>query len=191
MEKPDTMRSSKQNPEATQAVLIISDNKNNDLELFYPYYRFNEAGFKVDVASPTGEEIKGGHDFTLKPTKRVVDCKVQDYDLLYLPGGKAPASLRKDENVLKFVREFAAAGKPIAAMCHGPQILISAGLVKGKKLTAWPEVAKEVEEAGGIYTDQPTVIDGQYITARWPGDLPNHLEAALKALPVKSQWKAA
>jgi protease I len=192
MSKPtDTTISSKQNPASSIAVLIISDDKNNDLELFYPYYRLNEAGYRVDVASPSGDVIKGAHDFSLKTSLRVADAKPEDYALLYLPGGKAPSSLRKDENVLKFVKAFAAMGKPIAAICHGPQILVSAGLVKGKRLACWPEVAEEITKAGGTFIDQPLVEDGQFITARWPGDLPNHLEATLKALEGKANRKSA
>lgn len=191
MDKQQIMISSKQGSGSAPAVLIISDDKANDLELFYPYYRLCEAGYRVDIASPAGEAIKGDHGFEIKANLRVVDAKPENYALLYLPGGKAPASLRKDENVLNFVKAFAATGKPIAAMCHGPQILVSADLVKGKRLTSWPDVGEEITKAGGVHVDQPTVTDGQYITARWPGDLPNHLEATLKALEGSATRKSA
>jgi protease I len=184
----DTMRSSKPQPTgAAPRILIISDDKNNDLELFYPYYRFSEAGARVKIASPAGEEIKGSHSFTLKPDLRVADAKPADFDLLYLPGGQAPAKLRQDENVLKFVRDFVATGKPIAAICHGAQILASADVIRGSRLAAWPEVEDEIKEAGGTFVNLPLVQDGQFITARWPGDLPGHLEAVMKTLTTAGQ----
>ena len=93
-----------------------------------------------------------------------------------------PAALRKNEAVLDFVRQFAASGKPIAAVCHGPQILVSAGLVRGRTLSSYPEVASEITEAGGTWTDEALQIDGQFITARYPGDLPRHLHGTLEVL---------
>lgn len=180
--KQDTMTSSKAAEATGPRVLIISDDKFNDLELFYPYYRLSEAGFRVELATPSGEEITGSNGFSLKANLRVADARPADYALLYLPGGKAPASLRKDENVLKFVTEFVATGKPVSAICHGPQILAAAKVIGGKQLAAWPEVEEELRDAGAQFVNAPLVEDGQFITARWPGDLPNHLEATLKAL---------
>lgn len=191
MDKQNTMISSKTASPTAPAVLLISDDNYNDLELFYPYYRLCEAGYRVDIASPAGDEIKGDHGFAIASTKRVADANVSDYALLYLPGGKAPASLRKDENVLKFVKEFLASGKKIAAICHGAQILAAADVVRGKRLAAWPEVEKEITEAGGTFVNAPLVEDGPFITGRWPGDLPGHLEATLKALGEKNARKAA
>lgn len=191
--KQDTMRSSKMAKGSAPRVLILSDDHYNDLELFYPYYRLCEEGYRVSIASPAGEPIKGDHGFELNADLRVADAKPADYALLYLPGGKAPASLRKDENVLKFVRDFLAAGKPVASICHGAQILAAAGVIRGKRLAAWPEVESEIEEAGGIFVNQPLVEDGLFITSRWPGDLPSHLEATFKALQgqAKNRQSAA
>ncbi len=190
-QKPDTMSSSKQAPANAPRVLMISDDTFNDLELFYPYYRLSEAGYRVELATPSGDSIKGDHGFELKAQLRVADAKPNDYALLYLPGGKAPASLRNDENVLKFVKEFVATGKPIAAICHGPQILAAADVIRGKQLAAWPDVEPEVANAGGLFVNQPLVQDGPFITSRWPGDLPVHMEATLKALSTTAQRKAA
>ena len=163
-------------------VAILTGDKVEDIEFFYPYYRLAEAGYDVDVLTPDGEDFTGKHGIGISVSKRVADASPSMYELLYLPGGQAPATLRKNEDVLNFVRAFAATGKPIAAVCHGPQILVSAGLVKGHTMSAWPEVGKEIEDAGGTYTDEALQEEGQFITARWPGDLPRHLYGTLQAL---------
>ena len=165
-----------------EKIAIITDDNTEDLEFFYPYYRFNEAGYEVDVITANGGAFEGKHGIGLKDSKSIVDVKADDYELLYLPGGKAPQKLRKNKKVLKFVTDFAKTGKIIAAICHGPQILISAGLVKGKKIAAWPEVKDEIEEAGGIYADEALKESGQFITARKPGDLHRHLCGILECL---------
>ncbi len=168
-------------------VAILTGNKVEDIEFFYPYYRLAEAGYDVDVLTIDGEDLTGKHGLGISVSKKITDASPSSYALLYLPGGQAPATLRKDNDVLAFVKAFAATGKPIAAICHGPQILISAGLVKGRTLSAWPEVGKEIEDAGGTYTDEALQEEGQFITARWPGDLPRHLYGTLQALEGKSE----
>lgn len=163
-------------------VAILTADKTQDLEFFYPYYRLNEAGYDVDVITPDGGKFEGKQGMGLKETKAIGAAKAEDYALLYIPGGKAPTELRKNDQVLRFVKDFASSGKPIAAICHGPQVLISAGLVSGKRMAAWPEVAKELEEAGAIFIDEALVEDGQFITGRQPGDLPRHLYGVLDYL---------
>lgn len=165
-----------------EKVVIITADKTQDLEFFYPYYRLSEEGYTVDVVTPEGGKFEGKQGMGLKNTKSIREVRPQDYALLYIPGGKAPETLRKNKDVLNFVTSFAAAGKPIAAICHGPQVLISAGLVKGKQMASWPEVAKELQEAGATFVDEALVEDGQFITGRRPGDLPRHLYGVLKAL---------
>lgn len=191
MPEQNTYISSKNNPTAKQAVLIISADGFNEQELFYPYYRFNEAGFHVDIASINEGNIKGADGHSLPTTVALENIVVDDYALLYLPGGKAPAKLRESEEVLELVKRFDAAAKPIAAICHGPQILVSAGLVKGRTLAAYPEVQKEIEAAGGTFKNVELVQDGIYITSRWPGDLPTHLSAALHYLHQLNKRTAA
>ena len=189
--KQDTITSSKQNPQAKTAILIITADRVQDMELFYPYYRFNEAGFRVDVASPEGGEIKSEGGSVLPGCLPVDQVNPDDYALLYIPGGKAPQEMRKSDALLDMVRRFASSGKPIAAICHGPQVLVSAELVAGKRLTSFPEVGEEITEAGGQYTNAPLVEDGQFITSRWPGDLPLHLEAVFKRLGATQGSKKA
>ena len=182
--KPDTLAAvpAPKRIKKEDAILIITADKTQDLEFFYPYYRFIEEGYTVDVATPKGGSFAGKYGLGLKETKPIAEVRPKDYHLIYIPGGKSPQELRKNDEVLAFVREFAQSGKPIAAICHGPQVLISAGLVKGKQLAAWPEVRKEVEDAGGIYINEAFVQDGQFFTARMPGDLPRHLHGILHYL---------
>ena len=105
-----------------------------------------------------------------------------DYVLLYLPGGKAPAELRKNDQVIAFIKQFAASGRPIAAICHGPQLLVTADLVRGKQLAAYPGIREEIEKAGATFIDEALVEDGPFITARLPGDLHRHLYGVLHYL---------
>jgi len=165
-----------------QNVLIITADKTQDLEFFYPYYRLTEEGYTVDVATPEGGEFEAKNGFGLAETKAIGDVRVQDYELLYIPGGKAPAELRENEKVITFVKQFAATGKPVAAICHGAQVLISADLINGRQIAAWPEIKDEVEEAGATFVDEALVIDGQFITSRMPGDLHRHLYGVIEQL---------
>jgi protease I len=168
-----------------EKIVMITGNKVEDLEFFYPYYRLTEEGYQVDVVTENGGAFAGIHGLGLNESKKIDDVKPEDYALLYLPGGKAPSELRDNESVIRFVKEFAKSGKPIAAICHGPQILAAAGLVRGKQMAAWPEVAKEIENAGGTYVDEALVEDGQFITGRQPGDLHRHLYGVLQYLQGK------
>jgi len=167
---------------AARGVLIITGNKVEDLEFFYPYYRFTEAGCRVDVATPDGGQFAGKHGLELQSSKRLEDVKASDYAMLYLPGGKAPEELKKNEKAIALVKEFVQSGKPVAAICHGPQLLAKADVIRGRKIAAWPEVEGELREAGATYQNLETVRDGLFITARWPGDLPSHMREVLQVL---------
>ena len=168
-----------------EKIIIITGDNTEDIEFFYPYYRLTEAGYTVDVVTKKGGKFAGKHGLGLQDTKSIADVRPEEYALLYLPGGKAPAELRENEAVIEFVKTFAASGKPVAAICHGPQILITADLVRGKQMACWPEVAKELQEAGGIFVDEALVEDGQFITGRKPGDLHRHLFGVLQYLEGK------
>ena len=186
-EKPDDTLaapslSAKGGKSAGKSILILTANDTQDLEFFYPYYRFIEEGCRVDVVTPKGGEFKGKNGFGLKKTKAICDVSAEQYDLLYIPGGKAPAELKDNKDAIALTQAFAKAGKPISAICHGPQVLAAADLIKGKRIAAWPEVEAEIKEAGGYFVNEITVVDGQFITARWPGDLPSHLAHTLEAL---------
>lgn len=159
--------------------LIISADNFEDTELLYPFYRLIEEGFQVDIASFEKRKIKGKHGYTVPVTLSFEEVNPNEYDLLILPGGKAPEVLSKDSRVLEIVKFFNSSGKPIGAICHGPQILISAGLLKGKKATSYKSVAKELIEAGAQYEDKEVIIDGNIVTSRMPSDLPFFMKALL------------
>ncbi len=171
----------------SEKVVILTADDTEDTEFFYPYYRLTEEGYQVDVVTPDGGAFKAKHGLGLQQTRSIGEVRAQDYALLYIPGGKAPAELRKDNQVLDFVRTFAQTGRPIAAVCHGPQVLIEAGLVEGVQMACWPEVQEELEEAGGVFVNEALVEDGQFITARQPGDLHRHLYGVLQYLKEKKQ----
>jgi protease I len=191
VEKPiDPYAPSARPKDNQQLILILTTDEVQDLEFFYPYYRFTEEGYRVDVATPKGGEFKGKMGMGLKQSRPAKDIDPNLYQLLYIPGGKAPAALKKSEDSLKLIYRFAQTGKPIAAICHGPQVLAAANLIKGRRIAAWPEVEKEVKEAGATYVNEPTVVDGQFITARWPGDLPVHLARTLQILQSTRQGTA-
>jgi protease I len=164
-----------------RAIIITADDT-QDLEFFYPYYRLTEEGYQVDVVTPRGGAFNAKNGMGLTHTKPIGGVKPDDYALLYIPGGKAPQELRKNKDVLAFVSVFAESGKPIAAICHGPQVLVSAELAFGRRMAAWPEIASEIVEAGGEFVDEELVIDGPFITARMPGDLPRHMAGVLEYL---------
>ncbi|MDA8168694.1 MAG: type 1 glutamine amidotransferase [Nitrospiraceae bacterium] len=161
-------------------VLILSDDGFEDLELMVPYYRFKEEGFQVDIASKKRGKIEGKHDYKLEANKSYEEINPDDYDMLFLPGGKAPAKVRKSDEALSIAKHFIEKEKPVAAICHGPQILISAGVVRNRHMTCWPEVAKELKEAGAIYEDKDVIVDGNLVTSRMPDDLPAFTTEVLK-----------
>ncbi len=154
-------------------VLIITGDKCDDTELFYPYYRLIEAGFRVDIASFNKGTVKAKHFFEIEANLAVSEAKEEDYEALLLPGGAAPEKLRQNEFVKELTRAFYSAKKPIAAICHGPQILISANVTKGEKMTCYPGIADDIINAGAIYQNEPVVVsDNKIVTSRRPEDLP-------------------
>ena len=152
--------------------LILSANDFEDTELLVPLYRLRELGFTVDVASLSRENIRGKHGYEVPVNKVFKDVAPAEYGVLILPGGKAPAAIRNDPAVQEIARTFINERKPVAAICHGPQILISAGLLKGRHATCYEAVVTELREAGALYEDSEVVVDGQLVTSRTPEDLP-------------------
>ena len=176
------------------AILIITANNTEDLEFFYPYYRFLEAGYRVDVATPEGGAFKAKHGLGISKTLKTKDIRSGDYAMLYIPGGKAPEQLKKDMYAIDLIKFFVKSGKPVAAICHGPQVLAAADVIRGCKIAAWPEVEKEIQDAGATYVNAETITDGLFTTGRWPADLPAFTKAMLKVLEtftLSEKWKAA
>jgi protease I len=163
-------------------ILMITEDEFNDTEVLYALYRLVEEGYEVTVATLEGGEVAGYNSAPIKKTIPLEEVNVDDYAALYIPGGDAPEKLREEEIVQETVKKFAEQEKLIGAICHGPQILASAGLLDGKEMTAYPELSEEMKEAGANFVDQPVVVDGNLITARVPGDLPAHLRQFIDAL---------
>ena len=155
-----------------------------DSEFRVPYDRLKEEGYQVDVIGvKAGEELKGykGKE-KVKAEKSIDQVKVEDYDALLIPGGQSPDRLRADRRMVEFVKEFDQAGKPIAAVCHGPQLLIAAHLVKGRTLTAWQTIQDDLRQIGATVKDEPVVRDRNWITSRKPDDLQQFSDAIVEEL---------
>jgi len=165
--------------------LIISADNFEDSELLVPYYRLKEEGIEVDVASMKAGSIKGKHGYEVEVTKELKDVNAGAYDILILPGGKAPAAVRKEKKALDLARYFFEKNRPVAAICHGGQTLISAGLVKGRRVTCYRSVVPEMKEAGALYEDAEVVVDGNLVTSRQPSDLPAFMREIMKKLKGK------
>lgn len=162
--------------------LILSADNFEDAELLVPYYRFIEEGFTVDVASMKRGTITGKHGYQVGVDLAFEEVDPDGYDLLLLPGGKAPAEIRRDQSALEIARSFFAHEKPVAAICHGPQILISAGVMEGKRATCYRAVTAELKDAGALYVDREVVVDGNLVTSRCPSDIPAFMREVMKKI---------
>jgi protease I len=171
--------------------IVLTADKFEDFELFYPYFRLMEEGVAVDVAAPAVERITGENGYYFENVDLAIDdVEPHNYDLLFIPGGHphgAPTTVRNSKKAQEIARAFFAAGKPVAAICHGPYLLVSAGLVAGRRLTSyWGDgVPDEIRAAGGIYEDKDVVIDGNLITSRWPMDLPAFMQEVVRMLRAR------
>ncbi len=166
-------------------VLIISADNFEDSELLVPYYRMLEEGHDVDIASMKKGKIRGKKGYEIEAKKAVSQIDPEDYGLLILPGGKAPGEIRQDPEALEIVSDFFENNKPVAAICHGPQILISARVMKGRHATCYRSVAKEMKKAGADYEDKEVIVDGNLITSRVPSDLPAFMREIMKKIEKK------
>lgn len=164
-----------------KALMISADNF-EDTELLVPYYRLEEEGIQVDVASMKKGKIKGKHAYEVEVDKTLKEVKPDDYDILILPGGRAPETIRKENEAIEIAKHFFKKNKPVSAICHGPQTLITAGVLKGRHATCYRSVAQEMKDAGAIYEDKEVVVDGNLVTSRQPSDLPAFLRETIKML---------
>ncbi len=164
--------------------LIISADNFEDTELLVPFYRLKEEGIEVDIASIKKGRIKGKHGYEVEANKSLKEIKPDVYDILILPGGKAPETIRKEKEAQDIAKHFFERNKPVAAICHGPQTLISAGLLKGRRATCYRTVAEELKASGAVYEDKEVVVDGNLITSRQPSDLPAFLREIMRKLKI-------
>jgi protease I len=172
--------------------LFLSADAYEDSELLVPYYRLLEEGIEVDIASMKKQPIKGKHGYEVEVTKTLAEIKAEDYDILVLPGGKAPEAVRKEPKAVEIAKDFFEKRKPVAAICHGPQTLITAGLLKGRHATCYRTVVEELKAAGAIYEDKEVVVDGNLVTSRQPSDLPAFMRETMKMIHgIEHKSKAA
>jgi protease I len=168
-------------------VLIMATNRFEESELFGPLERLMERGAKVKLASPGLDEIMATvHDEPgkrIKPDLTIVDARAADFDALILPGGVGnPDRLRMNEDAIGLIREFASAGKPVAAICHGPWLLVEADLLHGRKATSWKSIRTDLRNAGAEVIDEEVVVDDNIITSRKPDDVPAFTDAVIEAI---------
>lgn len=158
----------------------------HDAETLVPIGFLTNRGATVTVVGVEPGYAKAyNSDTYVRIEKSVDDVKPEDFDAVVIPGGKSPAYLRKHENAVAFARAAVEQGKVTGAICHGPQVLITAGVLEGKKATAYSGVAEELKDAGATYEDVPMLRDGNIITSRVPDDLPVFLRTIEKALSAK------
>jgi len=162
--------------------LILSADNFEDSELLVPYYRCKEAGIEVTVVSPCRGSIKGKHGYEVTVNMSLDAVIPDEYAILILPGGEAPKTLRDEPKAGEIAWSFLSRNKPVAAICHGPQVLINTGLLKGRRATCYSSVAVELKEAGALYEDREVVVDGNLVTSRRPADLPAFMRETMKLL---------
>jgi deglycase len=169
---------------AGRRIALLVENDFEDIELTGPRDALRAAGATVVIVGPTANtEFKGKKLGTVVTSDLAAgSAKPNDFDAVVIPGGYAPDKMRMRHAMVDFTREMFETGKPVAAICHAPSLLISANAVRGKTLTCWPSIAVDVKNAGGMYVDKPVVEDGNLITSRKPDDIPFFNDAIIRAL---------
>ncbi|WP_296677590.1 type 1 glutamine amidotransferase domain-containing protein [Novosphingobium sp.] len=171
----------------TKRVLILATHGFEQSELLDPKAALEKAGFETVVASPEAGMIKGWHQKdwgeSVAVDATIYSVSEGDFDALLLPGGQMnPDILRMNDDAINLVEDFAEAGKPIAAICHGPWLLVEADVVDGRTMTSWPSVRTDLANAGANVVDQEVAVDGNFITSRKPDDIPAFSQALIDAL---------
>ena len=169
---------------AGKRVAILVEQEFEDSELSGPRDALLAAGATVVLVGPiAGAEYLGKRGDTAVTSELAAgSARMTDFDALVIPGGHAPDKMRMRHAMVDLARDAMEAGKPVAAICHGPQLLISADALRGRTLTCWPSIAIDVKNAGGLYVDKPVVEDGNLITSRKPDDVPLFSGAIIRAL---------
>ena len=166
-------------------VAILAADMFERVELEEPRKALEDAGAETEIVSIHDGEIQGFDHFepatTVTVDRTVEEVTPDDYDALLIPGGVGnPDQLRGDENAVAFVRGFNEAGKPIAVICHGPWVLVEAGVARGRRLTSWPTLETDIRNAGGEWVDEQVVVDDNLVTSRKPDDIPAFNEKMLE-----------
>lgn len=165
-------------------IAIIIDDLFEDSEYTEPAYSFTTAGHKLThVGLKEGKCVKGKNKGTEVPIDLAIkDVSVDSFDALLIPGGYSPDKLRSHEEAVEFVKNFMNSGKPVFSICHGPQLLITADVIKGRKVTGWKSIIQDIKNAGAEFVDAEVVEDGNLVSSRSPRDLPAFIQASLKKL---------
>ncbi len=165
-------------------IAVVITDLFEDAEYTKPAESFRKAGHElIHVGLKEGKTVKGKKTgTTVRIDKAVKDVAVADFDALLIPGGYSPDKLRVDEDAVQFVKEFVESDKPVFAICHAPQLLITAQVLKGRKITGWKSIIQDIKNAGAEFIDQEVVEDGNLISSRYPGDLPAFIKASLDKL---------
>ncbi len=165
-------------------IAVIIADLFEDAEYTQPAKAFQDAGHALrHIGLNAGETVKGkkkGTPVTVETTFN--DVSADDFDALLIPGGYSPDKLRAEEAAVDFTKRFFESGKPVFAICHAPQILITADVIRGRKITGWKSIKRDIENAGAEFLDQEVVVDGNLVSSRNPGDLPAFIEACLQKL---------
>jgi protease I len=158
-------------------VAFMATDMVEQVELTEPWKALEQEGAKLELVSLEEGEIQGFNHYdkadTFKVDRTVEEARADDYDALVIPGGVGnPDTMRMDENAVQLVREFFEQGKPVGVICHGPWMLVEAGVVRGRKVTSWPSLQTDIRNAGGNWVDEEVVVDQGLVTSRKPGDIP-------------------
>jgi protease I len=168
-------------------ILMFVDHVFEDMELMYPKYRLIEEGAEVIIAGPKAKETYiGKHGYPCKSDAAIADMKEEDFAGLVIPGGFAPDQLRRDDNVKSLTKAFHDKSKLVAHICHAGWIPISAGVVKGIRLTSTPGIKDDLINAGATWVDEAVVVDRNHVTSRRPDDLPDFCRALIEVLLRKN-----
>lgn len=169
---------------AGKRVAVLVEEGFDRRELVEPVEALRQAGAEVVIVGPTaaGSYRDKTGELTVATELPMGAARAQEFDAMVIPGGHAPDRMRMRHAMVDLARDMMTLGKVVAAVCHGPQVLISADVLRGRTLTCWPSIAVDVKNAGGLYVDKPVAIDGNLITARKPDDLPLFNEAIIRAL---------
>ncbi|QDV23006.1 type 1 glutamine amidotransferase domain-containing protein [Aureliella helgolandensis] len=179
-------------PLAGCRVLAFVGDIYEDLELWYPKLRLIEEGCSVTVAGPDAQRVYAGKNgYPCESDVAIADCDSADFDALLVPGGFMPDKLRRDAKVLSLVQEFHQQVKPIAAICHGGWIPISAKVYRGVRVTGSPGIKDDLINAGGLYQDASVIVDGHHVSSRRPEDLPDFCRALIALMIAQRGTRAS
>ena len=162
-------------------ILALVDENYEDLELLYPVIRLREEGYEVVIAGDeAGKLYTGKHGYPVTSDADFRKINPDDFEGIIVPGGGAPDRLRRHEEITRILRNLDARGKTIATICHAGHVLVTADLLKGRKITSFFAIRPEMEFAGGIWSDESVVVDGNFVSSRTPADLPDFMREVIK-----------